>query len=407
MRVIIIHDFASLSKGAGATRCAIVGACALAASGVEVIYFAPVGPVDDCLKSAGIQVICLDQSDIARGTNRVQSILQGVWNLRAQNALLELLSRCRDKKTVVHVHMWSKALSPSIGPVLVASGLPVVMHLHEYFLACPNGGFFDYQAGEVCHRDPLSLSCLTTNCDARSPLHKGWRVLRQAILHGPGQLPRGISNFIYLSTLQKEVMQPHMPSGALWFRVTNPITVEKRSPAIIADDAPLLYVGRMSPEKGVQLFADLVHQHKLPAVFVGEGPIADDVRKRAPQADFRGWVSPHAVAEIMRTARALVFPSLWYEGMPVTVMEALACGIPVILSDATTAREVVIDEENGLIFRSGDASSLLQALERVQDNDFVRRLGATAHRRYWAAPSTVERHVQELKAVYEQMLSAG
>lgn len=405
MRAVIIHDFATLSKGAGATRVAILGACALAEAGAEVVYFAPVGPVDDMLLDAGIRVVCLDQSDIARGASRLQSMFQGVWNKPAQDALGNLLSEFRDGNTVVHVHTWSKALSPSIGPVLAQSGLPVAMHLHEYFLACPNGGFFDYQKSEICHRTPLSLSCLSTNCDARSPAHKAWRVVRQAVLHGPGGLPRRMKNFIYLSSLQREVMEPHLPADANWYRVTNPVSVEREAPAEIREDAPFLYVGRFSPEKGVGLFADVARKNDLPALFAGDGPMLDEIKARAPGAKFLGWVSPEEVAKAIRSSRALVFPSLWYEGMPVTIMEALACGVPVVLSDATTAREVVRDGENGLIFRSGDGGSLLAALRKLQDGDYARQLGATAYRQYWEAPASVERHVAELMTVYRKMLA--
>lgn len=404
MRVVIIHDFASLSKGAGATRCAIVGACALAKTGIDVVYFAPVGPVDEMLREAGIRVVCLDQSDIARGHNRLQSAAQGVWNLPVQRALTALLSEFRDTDTIAHVHTWSKALSPAIGPVLAASGLPAVMHLHEYFLACPNGGFFDYPANKICHREPMSFSCITANCDARSPVHKAWRVIRQSVLHGPGRLPRTMSNFIYLSELQRDVMKPHLPAEADWYRVTNPISISKEAPAAIEDDAPFLYVGRFSPEKGIGLFADLVREHDLSAVFVGDGPLAGEMRERAPNAHFPGWISPEEVAKAMRSARALVFPSLWYEGMPVSIMEALACGTPVILSDATTAREVVKDGENGLVFLSGDAASLLKALIRLKDTGYARQLGTSAYRRYWEAPASVERHVAELTDAYRQIL---
>lgn len=404
MRVIIIHDFASLSKGAGATRCAITGACALAEAGVEVVYFAAAGPVDDMLREAGIRVVCLDQADIARGASKLQSALQGVWNGPARKALAALLAEFRGTDTIAHVHTWSKALSPAIGPVLAASGLPAVMHLHEYFLACPNGGFFDYPANEICHRTPMSLSCLSTNCDVRSPAHKAWRVVRQAVLHGPGQLPRTMTNFIYLSELQRRVMEPYLPAKADWYKVANPISVEKSEPAAITEDAPFLYVGRFSPEKGVGLFADLVREHDIPATFLGDGPMAAEVRKRAPNAHFPGWIAPEEVAIAMRGARALVFPSLWYEGMPVSIMEALACGVPVILSDATTAREVIKDGENGLLFRSGDPASLLDAIERMKDTDYARQLGATAYSRYWEAPASVARHVAALKDVYGQIL---
>ena len=80
-----------------------------------------------------------------------------------------------------------------------------------------------------------------------------------------------------------------------------------------------------------------------------------------------GWRDAAAVQALMRRARALVFPSVWYEGQPLTVYEALACGAPVIVSDACAGREAVADGEPGFWFRSGDPDDLAAHLRRLRD----------------------------------------
>jgi glycosyltransferase involved in cell wall biosynthesis len=109
----------------------------------------------------------------------------------------------------------------------------------------------------------------------------------------------------------------------------------------------------------------------------------------------------------MRQARALVFPSVWYEGQPLTVYESLAVGTPVIVSDACAGREAVEDGNNGFWFRSGDPASLARHLTALSDDAVARRMSRAAHARYWAAPLTMDRHLDRLAEVYAAVLRDG
>ena len=73
--------------------------------------------------------------------------------------------------------------------------------------------------------------------------------------------------------------------------------------------------------------------------FVGDGPLAAELRAKYPDARMLGWQKPEDARAAIRNARALVFPSLWYEGQPLTVLEAKALGTPVIVSDGCAGRE--------------------------------------------------------------------
>ncbi len=87
-----------------------------------------------------------------------------------------------------------------------------------------------------------------------------------------------------------------------------------------------------------------------------------------------GWQDHDAVRGHLRSARALVFPSLWYEGQPLTVLEALSVGTPVIVSDGCAGRDFVADGVSGLWFRSGDADDLARAMREMADDALAERL---------------------------------
>ena len=139
---------------------------------------------------------------------------------------------------------------------------------------------------------------------------------------------------------------------------------------------------------------------------MGDGPAAATLAAAYPEARLLGWKSPAEVRQHLRGARALVFPSLWYEGQPLTVLEAQALGTPVVVSDGCAGREEVEDGRSGLWFRSGDAAALAAALRTLSSDDIVARLSDAAYRRYWADPPTLARHVRAITAGYRGLLPA-
>jgi glycosyltransferase involved in cell wall biosynthesis len=375
----------------------------LASRGYHVIYFAAVAPIEPRLREAGVDVICLGQPDLLNDPSTVRAAGRGIWNRQAARAFRALLTTLDPAETILHVHGWAKALSPSIGRVIGEFRIPTVMTIHEYFLACPNGAFFNYRQQKNCPLRPLSFACISTNCDVRAYGHKAFRVVRQGALWWLGGMPGEIRHFICISELQRKVIESYLPAEANIHSVANPIAVEDKGPCGSEDNDTFLFVGRLSAEKGAVLFAEAARRTGLKAAFVGDGGEAAHIRAILPDAEFRGWLPPDKVVEAMRTARALVFPSLWYECQPLTTFEALANGVPVIVSDNCAGREAVRDEENGLWFKSGDIDGLARAMRRLADANEAARMGRAAYSTYWREPLSLGRHLDRLEDTYAQM----
>jgi glycosyltransferase involved in cell wall biosynthesis len=75
-----------------------------------------------------------------------------------------------------------------------------------------------------------------------------------------------------------------------------------------------------------------------------------------------------------------------------------------VVADSCAARDLVIQEETGLHFRSGDDRHLQSVMDRLQDDQLVRRLGEAAYRRYWKNPRSLERHIADLERIYDVVL---
>jgi len=405
LTIVICLDHASVTGGQA--EVAFDSAIGLKAAGHRPIVFAAAGPVDPLLRDNGIEVVCLGQTDLLGASSKLQGAVQGVWNLAAQRSLSNLLAGMPPGRTIVHVHGWAKALSPSIAPAIRASGLPAIFTLHDYFLFCPTGGFYDYNAHELCQRKPLGASCLATNCDAVSYPRKVWRSARLMLANGIVGLRDVFSDFVCISNVQREIIAPYLPKGRRVHAISNPVATEdlglKTNPAA----GEMIFVGRISPEKGPLLFAEAARMAGMIPTFVGDGPIAAELREKYPEARLLGWLKPEDARKALRAARALVFPSRWYEGQPLTVLEAKASGTPVIVSNVCAGREEIADGETGLWFKSGDAADLARALTTMQDDSVVRRMSNAACAAYWRDPPTLQRHVERLEKAYHGMLAGA
>lgn len=400
--VVIVNDFAHVNGGAG--QIALSSAVELARRGHTVILFCGVKPVDPSLERAGVRIVCTGQPEILRNPNRFSAAVQGIWNRRAAAEMATLLRSLNPQTTLVHVHGWTKALSSAIMPVALAHGARVVVTIHDYFLACPNGTFFNHVSAKICHLTPLSAACVMTNCDSRSYSQKLWRVARQHVQISLGQLPNAARHFITYSTLARTLMEPFLPIGARLYEISNPIDAVMMHPVNASHETSMLYVGRLASEKGPLLAADAARRAKSQLRFVGDGDLRERIETQYPEFRVTGWVSREEIHKQLTRSRALVFPSLWYETQGLVVLEAAALGVPSIIADTSAARESVIDGETGLWFRGGDVEDLTRKFHMLQDSGLVTKLGRAAHSRFWASPPTLKSHVDQLEKCYQQVL---
>ena len=334
-----------------------------------------------------------------------QAARSGIWNGLAAARLKRVLAGLPPGPAVIHLHQWTRAFSPAILPVVFASGLPVAITLHDYFLACPNGVYYRFDRAEPCTLAPLSARCVAAPCDPRSYAHKAVRVLRTALTRAGDPRPAAAPHPCLRSRAGDD--RP-VPAGRRHHhRVDNPVAVERGPPAEIRDGARIAFIGRLTREKGADLVAQAARDAGLPALFIGDGPLAAEIRGIAPQAELAGWLEAGAVRAMLGgEISAVVAPSRWYETGPLTVYEAAAAGVPAIVSNRAGAAEKVRDGETGLVVEPA-VVDLAAALRRLADPETARRLGRAAYDRYWSAPLTPARHAARLQDVYEAMLSTA
>lgn len=400
--IIIVNDFAHVNGGAALV--ALSSAKALVSRGYKVVLFSAVKPIDPELAASGVEVVCTGQEEILTDPNRFRAIRQGLWNRVAGRRMKELLKRYNPRKTIVHVHGWTKSLSSSVIRAAVKNNFPVVISLHDYFTACPNGGFFNYPQNEICNLTAMSSSCVFSNCDKYSYTQKIYRIIRQLIQKQFGLTPKRINYFISISDFSKDILKSYLPCDAQITPIPNPIFIDRQDAAIPGNNNYFVIVGRLTPEKGLFLAAEAAREAQVNLKFVGDGELREELSEQYPEFEITGWLDREAVAECIKSARALILPSLWYETQGLVVAEAAALGIPAIVPDTCAAREMVRDGDTGYWFSGGCGHDLAEKIKLFKDNDNLNQMGRAAYDNFWSNPPTLENHIEHLTQAYDKII---
>lgn len=347
--IIIYNDFGYLSGGAA--KVAIDMAIGLSNKGYNVIFFCGTGPIDNELKTNVKQVICLHQPDMLSDKNKLNAAIRSIWNNKAYKKTLLLLSKFSADDTVVIVHGFSKTLSSSIFSAFKKSSFKIILILHDYFAACPNGGFYNYKRQKVCKLKPLSIKCLFCNCDARNYSQKIYRCIRQVFVDH--NLSGNVSNLngYNVSGISKNIQEKFIKSKFhIFSTLLNPVDVNEQSFVDIRNNKYYLFIGRLSKEKGIIDFCRVITELNLKAIVVGDGYLKTKLKKKYPNIVFVGWKQGGEKEKIIKLAKCLVFPSRWYETFGLVVPEILSYGIPCIVPNGCGSSELISDGVNGYVF---------------------------------------------------------
>ncbi len=403
MTILIVNDYSFINGGA--SQVAVTAAIELRKRGHRLIFVTAVGPADPRLVELGVEMVCTNQPDLVMDTSQIRAAVRSTWNAHSRKVISGVFDRLASEPCVVHVHLWYKSLSASVVREALNRHIPVVVTLHDYSTVCPNGTFYNFRKAQLCHLVPSSAACLTTNCDSRRAFHKVWRVIRFGVHNRFGGLPGEIRHFVTVTRFSRDILARYLPPAARMHLIPNPIGVEKGEPAKVREAAAFACIGRLSPEKGPDLFAQAAAQAGVPAKFVGSGELEGRVKELLPTARLTGWLDSKSTLQELSHSRALVLASRCYETQGLVVAEAAALGVPAVVPDTSAARDMVVNGETGFWFKGGDVDSLAKTLEYLKDPEVARRMGLAAYNHYWRQPMTLQRHADELEAMYAQLLA--
>lgn len=308
----------------------------------------------------------------------------------------------RQRAEVVHCHNLFPVLSPSVLTAAASAGAAVVMTLHNYRLLCLPATFLrDGRPCELClGRVPwrgVVHACYRGSRMGSAVLAASLAVHRAAGTFGSVRRFLAVSGFVrdrYLSAgfpAERLLVKPNF--------VPDPGVHRSRCDYH-------LYLGRLSPEKGVATLLTAHRPEHGRLVIVGDGPERHALQSRAgPNVELVGPVEGDAVPALFAGARSLLLPSRSYEGAPRVVLEAYAAGVPVVASRIGGLAELVEDGVSGLLVPPHDERAWAAALTRLNDDEESHRMGAAA-RTLWKTRYGPDDALVALERSYGEALGA-
>jgi glycosyltransferase involved in cell wall biosynthesis len=364
----------------------------------------------ETLRRAGHEVVQHQVENPAGRVGGLGALALAAWNPASARRVRRLAELVRPD--VAHVHNTWFSLSPAIFRALQQTGTPVVMTLHNYRLLCPNAILF--RDGEPCELCVGSHPWrgVRYRCYRGSATASAVAAATIAANRAAGTWERHADLFLALTEFARSLfLRGGLPDDRL---TVKPNSVPDPGPRAMAPSASgiVLYVGRLSEDKGTLKLLDAWEDAAVPGLellVVGDGPLQDQVESRvSARVRVAGRLAPGRVGELMLSSRALVFPSLWYEGQPMVVLEALAAGLPVLASNHGGTGATLRGVGPEWLAGPGDRAAWQAGLARLGDDGAVDEAGRRARTIYEQA-FTPERSLLGLEAAYRRVMdrSAG
>lgn len=340
-----------------------------------------------------------------RSPSRSSKIKSALSIIHSQEAVEKIRAIIIDEKPdVLHCHNIYHQLTPSIINAASRLNVPVVLTLHDYKPICPV--YTRLQSGSVCTKCSGGRfeSLLTQRC-ADGSLGKSALLWAEARFHAAAGSYQRVSKFIAPSKFMRDAVMRRFGKDKV-VHIANGIDAS-RIKAAEDDDCYVLYLGRLSPEKGVETLLQTHAADKASwrLVIAGTGPLLQDYQARFPSAEFVGHLTGEALESTLRKASVIVVPSEWHENSPLSILEAMAHAKPIVASRIGGIPELVRDGVTGLLFEPKNSRELSSRLRTLLDDSGLRtKLGKEA-RRVAETEYSLSKHGDALLSLYESLVT--
>jgi glycosyltransferase involved in cell wall biosynthesis len=364
------------------------------------------------LERAGNKVIAYQRSNSEIENlapfRRLEAAKNTVWSTRTRREFASLLDR--EAPDLVHVHNTFVMISPSIYSACRERGIPVVQTLHNFRLMCPAATFYrDGKVCEACTDDGL-WSAVRHGCYRGSRSATATVALMLATHRLLGTWRDLIDAYIALTAFSRDKFIAAGLGANKIFVKPNFVDQDPGPRTAVGDYA--VFTGRLSPEKGVMTLLRAWERLpvRCPLQIVGDGPeraqLEAFVRERNIRGvTFRGRLTRRETVATVKGARFAIVPSVYYEGFPMVIAEAMACGTPILCSRLGAMEEIVADGITGLHFNAGDADDLAnKAAWAWNHRSEMNNMGGAARREY-ETRYTADRNYSLLMKIYERTLN--
>ncbi len=339
--------------------------------------------------------------------NQVRLAAHAIYSTEARGKLRQMIRQFRPD--IAHVRNIYHHLSPSILWELNRQSVPVLYHLNDFKLICPSYNMVSHGSPcEKCHGGKF-WNVVKEGC-YDGPVGSRWILAGEAYFHKwLRTYEKCIDRFLAPSQFVKNKLTENGWDEGRIDVLQHFQRIPDQSPPSFGAEVPIVYFGRLSPEKGV---ADVLRaMEKLPEIpltIAGDGPQRPDLERLAADmglknVKFVGQLDRNTLEKVIAASRFTVFPSRAYETMGKSILESFAGGRAVVASDLGSRRELVQDGKTGLLFRAGDVNQLSEVISRLYHTPDVAVLMGCEAREYVRKNHSQENHYAQLTKIYNEL----
>ncbi|MCA5006424.1 glycosyltransferase family 4 protein [Sphingobacterium bovistauri] len=328
------------------------------------------------------------------------------WNIFAANRILQKAKGFNAE--IIHFHNIHYAIGPFAIRKLYNAGFKIVMTLHNYRLICPSATlFFDGKLFTASLDEDFPITAVK-----KKVLDRSWvKTLITACVyyfHRKMKTWDMVHKYIVLSNFAKETFRVS-PFGVEQSKlevkpnfVPTPTILEKNP------QPNFIYIGRLSEEKGIIPLLEAIKNTEYHIKILGTGPQLEEVLtivNNSSNIEYLGFLSQEDVTKELNNSSALVFPSICYEGMPMTIIESFALGIPVLCSNIGILEQMVTPNYTGLHFDIHNKKSILDTLDlytKLSEDD-KKRISINCKNEY-SSNYTEQKNIQFLNSLYSKAI---
>lgn len=339
--------------------------------------------------------------------NGVKVLARTIYSTEARRNFATVLDRF--SPDIIHLQNFLLHITSSILFETRQRCLPVVWTLHDYGLACPNAHFLIDRTGQICEacRGGHFYQAISRRCKKDSLLASSMAAL-VAYSNRWMRVFKKTNAFLSPSLFLKSKL---IENGFDESQINHlPLFLpQKNFWKGDVDQGYLLFLGRLEAIKGIDVLIEAARRAKevplLIAGSVGE-PLASQLPELLPEnAKYVGLKHGQELTDLTHNALAVILPSVCYENQPFSILEAFACGKPVIASNLGGMKELVSHQERGLLVEPGDPVVLADAMRwAVTNQTLMKAMGRNA-RQYALDNHSPEVHYQSLMDIYTRVCS--
>lgn len=320
------------------------------------------------LKARGhvAEILVFENKSMDNLFEKFKSGVSSIYNIQSYNKTVQAIKSF--KPDVIHIHNLFFDASPSVLFAAKKNRIPVVATIHNYRLLCANALLMrEGKICELCIQNKFPVNGIKHKCYHNSYFASALVTAFAGVHKLLNTWNSKIDMFITLSSFAKNKLLYSSLQPA-----SSKITVKVNFCVDYGEGLSrrsnfFLFAGRIAEEKGIRHLLkafDLIGEQ---IVITGDGPLLYELKKTYQlnkNIVFKGTLPHNEIIDLMKICKAVILPSIWYEGLPFIILEAFSAGTPVLTSKIGAMSTAITDGYNGFHFEPGSYEQIINAVKR-------------------------------------------